>query len=62
MFQTEVEVYLMHCIQTQLVWTYVISDGKDDNQTLVEYTKVCNIELPKNAYNYILDENSGSGK
>lgn len=57
-YQMEVNTYLLHCLQTQLVWTYVINDGKKCSQDVLGYENASGIRLPIAANNYII----GAGK
>lgn len=54
-YETEVNVYLMHCLQTELVWTYTINNGKKDNAIVQEYFRLEGIKVPKAAEKYIIN-------
>ena len=52
-YELEVNTYLLHCLQTQLVWTYAISGGESFNKDVIFYEEASGIRLPIAANDYI---------
>lgn len=57
----KVDVYLRHCLYSQLVWTYTINEGEKESFTVLEYVKLSGIKLPKIADNYKIQSGGGVG-
>lgn len=50
--ETEVQIYLLHCLQSRLVSTYLRNDGKTVDSSVVSYADRSGITLPENAIKY----------
>lgn len=57
----KVDVYLQHCLYSQLVWTYTINKGEKQSSTVLEYARLSGVKLPKIADNYKIQSGGGVG-
>lgn len=57
----KIDVYLRHCLYSELVWTYTIHEGKIESGFVLDYVKKSGIELPEVANNYTITKHGGGG-